>query len=174
MQIVRVALDVPLHRFFDYLAPAGEVLTAADIGVRVRVPFGRQAKIGVVVGLPESSDFAPEQLKSVEAVLRDLPALPADWFRLCEFCAGYYQAPLGEVMISTLPAGLRRVDPPKARGARRAAKSTATQTPPELTHEQQAALERIAGDGETGGGFRAYLLHGVTGSGKTEVYLRLV
>ncbi len=65
MQIVRVALDVPLHRFFDYLAPAGEVLTAADIGVRVRVPFGRQAKIGVVVGLPESSDFAPEQLKSV-------------------------------------------------------------------------------------------------------------
>ena len=174
MQIVRVALDVPLHRFFDYLAPAGEVLTAADIGVRVRVPFGRQAKIGVVVELPESSDFAPEQLKSVEAVLRDLPALPADWFRLCEFCAGYYQAPLGEVMISTLPAGLRRVDPPKARGARRAAKSTATQTPPELTHEQQAALERIAGDGETGGGFRAYLLHGVTGSGKTEVYLRLV
>ena len=175
MQIVRVALDVPLHRFFDYLAPAGEVLTAADIGVRVRVPFGRQAKIGVVVELPESSDFAPEQLKSVEAVLRDLPALPADWFRLCEFCAGYYQAPLGEVMISTLPAGLRRVDPAKARAVRRAAKMPAKQTPPELTGEQLAALERIAGEDKEGnGGFRAYLLHGVTGSGKTEVYLRLV
>ncbi len=78
MQIVRVALDVPLHRFFDYLAPAGDVLTAADIGLRVRVPFGRQANIGVVVDLPEHSDFAPEQLKSVEAVLRDLPPLPAE------------------------------------------------------------------------------------------------
>ncbi len=174
MQIVRVALDVPLHRFFDYLAPAGDVLTAADIGLRVRVPFGRQAKIGVVVDLPEHSDFAPEQLKSVEAVLRDLPALPADWFRLCEFCAAYYQAPLGEVMISTLPAGLRRIDPPKARAARRVAKTPAKQTPPELTHEQLTALERIASDDEQNGGFRAYLLHGVTGSGKTEVYLRLV
>ena len=174
MQIVRVALDVPLHRFFDYLAPAGDVLTAADIGLRVRVPFGRQAKIGVVVDLPEHSDFAPEQLKSVEAVLRDLPPLPADWFRLCEFCAAYYQAPLGEVMISTLPAGLRRIDPPKARAARRVAKTPAKQTPPELTHEQLTALERIASDDEQNGGFRAYLLHGVTGSGKTEVYLRLV
>ena len=174
MQIVRVALDVPLHRFFDYLAPAGDVLTAADIGLRVRVPFGRQAKIGVVVDLPEHSDFAPEQLKSVEAVLRDLPPLPADWFRLCEFCAAYYQAPLGEVMISTLPAGLRRIDPPKARAARRVAKTPAKQAPPELTHEQLTALERIASDDAQNGGFRAYLLHGVTGSGKTEVYLRLV
>ena len=59
MQIVRVALDVPLHRFFDYLAPAGEVLTVADIGVRVRVPFGRQAKIGVVVELPKAATSRP-------------------------------------------------------------------------------------------------------------------
>ena len=174
MQIVRVALDVPLHRFFDYLAPADDILSAGDIGLRVRVPFGRQAKIGVVVELPAGSDFALEQLKSVEAVLRDLPPLPADWFSLCEFCAGYYQAPLGEVMISTLPAGLRRTNPPKARAVRRVAKAPAKQTPPELTHEQLTALERIASDDEQNGGFRAYLLHGVTGSGKTEVYLRLV
>lgn len=130
----------------------------------MRVPFGRQAKIGVVVDLPEHSDFAPEQLKSVEAVLRDLPPLPADWFR-CEFCAAYYQAPLGEVMISTLPAGLRRIDPPKARTASRC-EDAGKQTPPELTHEQLTALERIASDDEQNGGFRAYLLHGVTGGGK--------
>lgn len=175
MQIVRVALDVPLHRFFDYLAPEGEALTAADIGLRVRVPFGRQSKIGVLVELPESSDFSPAQLKSVETVLRDLPPLPTDWFRLCEFCAAYYQAPLGEVMISTLPAGLRRLDPPKARAPRRATKALPAQACPTLTAEQQAALDRIAADaGEDGDSFRAYLLHGVTGSGKTEVYLRLV
>lgn len=175
MQIVRVALDVPLHRFFDYLAPEGEALTVADIGLRVRVPFGRQSKIGVLVALPESSDFLPAQLKSVETILRDLPPLPPDWFRLCEFCAAYYQAPLGEVMISTLPAGLRRLDPPKARATRRATKGLPAQACPTLTAEQQAALDRIAADaGESGDSFRAYLLHGVTGSGKTEVYLRLV
>ena len=171
MQIVRVALDLPLHRFFDYLVPEGEKMLLADVGLRVRVPFGRQSKIGIVVELPQSSDFPAAQLKTVEAVLRDLPALPADWFRLSEFCAAYYQAPLGEVMLSTLPAALRRTEPPKARTARRSAKPATPQTPPELTAEQQAALAAIA-DG--GAGFRAHLLHGVTGSGKTEVYLRLV
>ena len=121
MQIARVALDVPLHRFFDYRVPDGEMLTAADIGLRVRVPCGRQAKIGIVVELPETSDFPLAQLKVIEAVLRDLPALPADWFRLAEFCSAYYQVPLGEVMLSTLPAGLRRINPPKARQSRRSA-----------------------------------------------------
>ena len=170
MQIVRVALDVPLHRLFDYLVPEGETLTGADVGRRVRVPFGRQAKIGLIVDLPKESDFSPAQLKPLDAVLRDLPPLPSDWFRLCEFCAGYYQVPLGEVMLSTLPAGLRRVDPPKARAVRRANKATVAAAAPELTGEQQAALAAI-GCNE---GYKAFLLHGVTGSGKTEVYLRLI
>ena len=171
MQIARVALDVPLHRFFDYRAPPGDVLTAADIGLRVRVPFGRRSCIGIIVDLPQESDFPAAQIRSIDAVLRDLPALPADWFRLSEFCAAYYQVPLGEVMLSTLPAGLRRVDPPKARISRRVPKLPPPHDPPQLTLEQQAALKKMADDGE---GFRAYLLHGVTGSGKTEVYLRLV
>ena len=48
MPIVRVALDVPLHRLFDYqLADA----CPADVGRRVRVPFGRGEKIGVVVAV---------------------------------------------------------------------------------------------------------------------------
>jgi primosomal protein N' (replication factor Y) len=171
MQIARVALDVPLHRFFDYLVPDGEQLAAADVGRRVRVPFGRQSKIGIVVELPQASDFAPDQLKAIEAVLRDLPALPADWFALAQFCSAYYQAPLGEVMLSTLPAGLRRINPPKARQSRRPAKTLPPHLPPELTAEQQSALAAIADGGD---GFKAYLLHGVTGSGKTEVYLRLI
>jgi primosomal protein N' (replication factor Y) len=171
MQIVRVALDVPLSRFFDYRVPETEILNSSDLGLRVRVPFGRKAKIGIVVGLSDASDYPLAQLKFIEAVLRDLPPLPSDWFRLCEFCATYYQAPLGEVMLSTLPAGLRRTDPPKAQKARSAAKLPPPHEPPELTGEQQAALEAIADDGS---GFKAYLLHGVTGSGKTEVYLRLV
>jgi primosomal protein N' (replication factor Y) len=171
MQIARIALDVPLHRFFDYLVPEGEVLGTADVGLRVRVPFGRNSRIGIIVELPEVSDFPVAQIKSIETVLRDLPPLPADWFRLSEFCASYYQIPFGQIMLSTLPAGLRRIDPPKARTSRRAAKPLPPQVPPELTTEQHAALSSIDADRR---GFRAYLLHGVTGSGKTEVYLRLM
>ncbi|MFZ2853090.1 MAG: primosomal protein N' [Rhodocyclaceae bacterium] len=171
MQIARVALDLPLRRFFDYLAAEPDGLSAADIGCRVRVPFGRRSRIGVIVDVLAESDHPAAQLKSVEAILRDLPALPDDWFRLTEFCAAYYQVPLGEVMLSTLPAGLRRIDPPKARLKPPRSSFPAAQLAPELTAEQQAALASIRAAGP---GFHAYLLHGVTGSGKTEVYLRLV
>ena len=171
-QLVRVALDVPLYRVFDYRVPAGETLTADDIGRRVRVPFGSRPRIGIVIDLPATSDHPLEQLREIEGVCRELPGLPADWFALCQFCADYYQAPLGEVMLSTLPASLRRVDPPKARGGR-APKWPPPSPAPELTAEQRAVLAEIDAF-DSGSGFQAYLLHGVTGSGKTEVYLRLV
>ena len=167
MTIVRVALDVPLHRCFDYLAPDA---SADDIGCRVRVPFGRRSVIGIIVELPDDSAYAPAQLKPVEAILPE-PRLPADWFRLTEFCAAYYQAPLGEVMLSTLPAGLRRVDPPKAREPKPAKELPLPTLAPELTAEQQAALATVR---EHADGFSPFLLFGVTGSGKTEVYLSLI
>jgi primosomal protein N' (replication factor Y) (superfamily II helicase) len=167
LTIVRVALDVPLHRCFDYLAPDA---SADDIGCRVRVPFGRRSVIGIIVELPDDSAYAPAQLKPVEAILPE-PRLPADWFRLTEFCAAYYQAPLGEVMLSTLPAGLRRVDPPKAREPKPAKEVPLPTLAPELTAEQQAALATVR---EHADGFSPFLLFGVTGSGKTEVYLSLI
>lgn len=169
-QIARVALDLPLRRLFDYRVPDGERLSASDIGYRVLVPFGRQRKVGLLVELSSGSDLPPEQLKALDSVLRELPPLPADWFRLTEFCADYYHAPLGQVMLSTLPAGLRAVAPVKRRPPRRGPPAAA-QRSPELTAEQQASLAAI---GAAGAGFHAYLLHGITGSGKTEIYLRLI
>ncbi|WP_300455678.1 primosomal protein N' [Accumulibacter sp.] len=170
-QIARVALDVPLRRFFDYRVPEGGVLSTDDIGCRVRVPFGRHRKIGIIVDLAADSVIPLAQLKTFEVVLRDLPPLPADWLRLTEFCADYYHAPLGQVMLSAVPAGLRSLTPPLERRHRPSAAHPVVQPAPDLTAEQSAALAAIAACGD---GFHAFLLHGVTGSGKTEVYLRLV
>lgn len=169
--IARVALDLPLRRLFDYLAPQGETLSLADRGYRVRVPFGRQQKIGIVVDLVSKTDIPVDQLRCIDNVLRDGPPLPPDWFSLTAFCADYYHAPLGQVMLSTLPAGLRALAPPNARRYRKVSNGAMPQTPPPLTPEQHAAVTEIA---ERGTAYNAYLLHGVTGSGKTEVYLRLV
>jgi primosomal protein N' (replication factor Y) len=169
--VARVALGVPLRKLFDYRAPAGEALTLEDVGRRVRVTLGKRPCIGVIVALADTSNVSDGQLRPIESLLRDTPPLPQDWFRLTEFCAAYYQVPLGEVMLSTLPAALRRVDPPRARAPRRTPQPAAAQEAPELTGEQEQALRRITADGP---GFHAYLLYGVTGSGKTEIYLRLV
>ncbi|MCL2636213.1 MAG: primosomal protein N' [Betaproteobacteria bacterium] len=167
MPVFRVALDLPLHRLFDYIAP--ETAGRDDIGLRVRVPFGRGERVGVIVDVAASGEWPPEQLKAAGEVLRDLLPLPADFFALCSFASTYYQAPLGEVVLQALPAGLKRYAPPNRRPVRPSLPGEPP-VPPDLTAEQATALSAVALDA----GFAAYLLHGVTGSGKTEVYLRLV
>ncbi|MDP3511273.1 MAG: primosomal protein N' [Sulfuritalea sp.] len=170
MNIVRVALDLPLPRLFDYLAPDSD---ESDIGRRVTVPFGKASRTGVIVALAAASEHPDGKLKSVTAILRDMPALPAEWLALCEFCARYYQTPLGEVTSFALPPMLRRGKLPRIRkpaaDAAVAPAATVDALPP-LLPAQRAAVESIAGID----GFHALLLHGVTGSGKTEVYLRAI
>jgi primosomal protein N' (replication factor Y) len=102
-------------------------------------------------------------------ILRDVPPLPADFLRLCHFASGYYQAAFGEVVMQALPVGLKRLDPPNRRNARPGPLTAAIERPV-LTDEQTVAVEAI----DPTAGFSAHLLHGVTGSGKTEVYLRLI
>ena len=163
--VIRVALDLPLPRLFDYSVDAAE---DEDVGRCVRVPFGSGEKTGVIVAVATHSEHAP--LKAAGAILRELPPLPADWLALTEFCSRYYQHPLGEVMAMALPPQLRRGKLPRRRKPV-AAGAFAEPVRPELLPEQAAALAQL---GEGLGRYAAFLLLGVTGSGKTEVYLRLI
>ncbi len=122
MNIVRIALDLPLPRLFDYLAGDSD---ESDIGRRAIVPFGKGSKTGVIIGLAAASEQPAEKLKPVTAILRDMPALPPDWLALCEFCARYYQSPLGEVTSFALPPMLRRGKLPRLAKAKDAAVSPA-------------------------------------------------
>ena len=169
MNIVRVALDLPLPRLFDYLAPDSD---ESDIGRRVNVPFGTASRIGVIIQWAAASGHPVDKLKAVTEILRDMPALPREWLELCEFCARYYQAPLGEVTSFALPPMLRRGKLPRQRTEDRRLKTEQAASPllPALLVAQQAAVDSIT----AGSGFRTLLLHGVTGSGKTEVYLRAI
>jgi len=168
MNIARVALDLPLHRLFDYLIDG---LGPAEPGLRIRVPFGRSEKIGIIVSLPGHSDLAPEQLKPALEILADTPPLPPDFFQLCEFASSYYQAALGEVLLQALPPGLKKASPAKRRNTKaKAAGKGVEPGPPRLTAEQERVLAAV----NHSSGYAPFLLHGVTGSGKTEVYLRLI
>ena len=160
---IRVAVDVPLAKLFEY--------TAADarIGDRVAVRFGAQQKIGVVIEERVVPELAPERLKPISAIRDDAPRLPADWIALMRFLSGYYQRPLGETVISALPPRLRSTKPlPKKVLKAQAHTPGARFVPPHaLTADQERVVASVAA------GFNTYLLHGITGSGKTEVYLHL-
>jgi len=167
---VRVALDVPLARLFDYALPPG---LEARVGDRITVPFGERERLGVVIEAGAFSEIAPERLKNAIALRDDAPALPADWLELMRFISGYYQRPLGETVIAALPPRLRSTKPlPKkslaAPSASGSARFVANHVP---TPAQASAIATLA---VALGGFRAFLLHGITGSGKTEVYLNLI
>ena len=165
--ILRVALDLPLPRLFDYTCVDALV---DDVGYRVSVPFGRGEKVGVIVAVLDESDQPVDKLKAALAILRDMPRLPADWLAVTEFCARYYQHPLGEVMTLALPPMLRKGKLPRALKDKKKDTDVTVQRPV-LHAEQQsacAAIDNAAGE------FKAFLLHGITGSGKTEVYLHAI
>lgn len=171
---VSVVLDLPLGGPFDYRATA-----PVSIGDRVIVPFGRRKMIGVVVDLPAQPSYDPTLIKDVEQVLQDVAPLTQSWIRFARFAADYYQRPLGEVVLPALPSPLRSLAAYQGKRAaggpvarldkrRKVFQHAATpSTAPILNVGQQAAIDAI----DASQGFKAFLLFGVTGSGKTEVYL---
>jgi primosomal protein N' (replication factor Y) len=56
--VVRVALDLPLRRLFDYRCPDDPRLSVADVGCRVRVPIGQRQRIGIIVAVGVASELA--------------------------------------------------------------------------------------------------------------------
>ncbi len=220
LDIVSVALPVPLSQLFDYQVPTDGSLLAP--GMRVEVPFGARRLIGLVIEWPRQGAEEVRLYKPIQKVLDAAPVAPADWLEALRWAASYYQHPLGEVIAAALPVVLRegravglvqrhliqltdtgrtalhtlparshrlrralqaveegtRLDAASRRRALAEGWVSETLTPPpqpviaqgpELTAAQSSALAALR---ETPG-FVVSLLEGVTGSGKTELYLRL-
>ncbi len=173
---VPVVVDAPQHAglssTLDYLAE--QPLTP---GMLVQVPLGRRRVPGIVWAQRLGQGVADSQLRPVEEVLHGLPPLAPAWMQLVAFSAGYYQRSVGEVALSVLPPELRKLD--DARLLKRLGRLARTPPPsdastatalPALTPEQAAALQQLTR--EPAGPLQPTLLQGVTGSGKTELYLR--
>lgn len=253
--VIEVAIPLPLDRTFHYAVPE-QLRSSVMQGVRVFVPFGRRKLTGYVLG-PASAPAG--ELKEVIAVLDEEPLLTPRELAFCRWIASYYLQPLGEVIKTSLPAGIniesrgktasggageepdhqlkggrgirrerfyRATDPAStATGLRGTAAGIllflleqgeasrgrigelfpnpsaplrrltelglasveerevyrdpfrdepAVPTPPRMLNQAQAeAFARIA-EALSGGDFAPFLLHGVTGSGKTEVYLHAI
>lgn len=102
---VRVVLDVPLFRYFDYRS-----CEPLSFGQRVAVKFrGRLSCALVWDCFSDASrlDVDVAKILPIEKVLSGMPTLPASWRELVEFCADYYCFPLGAVAFAALPTAFR-------------------------------------------------------------------
>ena len=239
--ILRVALPVPLIQPFDYRPPVdGRV---PPIGGRLRVPFGGAERIGVLIETVPLSSQSPDRLKAVGECIDDEPVFDERMLALLRWASRYYHHPIGETLMTALPARLRegrRIVRPRIRVWRlndrgRCADRRALSRAPrqaslyDLLREAPDGLCRAALDGAMGqwrsavrglmargwvetveveegdrtlgtptvapvsvprlnaeqasaveglmdglGRFEVSLLYGITGSGKTEVYFRLI
>jgi primosomal protein N' (replication factor Y) (superfamily II helicase) len=160
---------------FDYAVPDA-LAGVIEVGHRVLVPFGKRTVSGFVYALDQGSTIL--ELKPIEALLDAEPVLPAVLVELAGFVTAHYLVPLDEVIRAIVPprvrAVVRRVVKRRrqSRILRQAAEVKGSGTVA-LEPAQEAARERIAvalNRQES----EVFLLHGVTGSGKTEVYLALL
>jgi len=104
--VLKVAINVPLSRLFDYLPPAAGY--SPQPGARVLVPFGRRRQVGLVVDLADDSDLPRGKIRRVSDTLDRTPLLGAADLWLIRFAADYYHHPIGEVAAAALPALLRQ------------------------------------------------------------------
>ena len=171
--ILQIALDTPLDSVFDYRWPC-EPDTEPQVGQLALVNFGRREAVGVIVAIKQDTDVPADKLKDALAVRSQLPPLSDKWLALARFAAGYYHRPLGEVAMPGLPKNLRlsttvALDRALKKLARLPDAHDATPADvPVLNPGQRQAADAIGG----AEGFTPQLLYGVTGSGKTEVYLQ--
>lgn len=165
MTILRVCIPNTKHEYFDYL-PLPNIKPI--IGARVWVPFGKKKRVGIIIGTgaPENHRF---KLKAIDSIIDQTPLLPEQLLALCRWMARYYHAPLSDVLTLAIPKKYRE-------GLATTPLNTpsipieSTTAPLQLNPEQASAFQIILA---ALGHYQAFVLDGVTGSGKTEVYLQL-
>lgn len=174
--ILRIAMPLPFRQLYDYLPPSGQDLTNLKPGLRVKVPLQRREIIGVLVKTSTTSLLPLAKIKPAIAVLDDNPLIDKDVWQLCHWAADYYHHPLGEVLQSALPALLRQGKAAelklKKNNPLTHVLSSNETTPPLALNEQQSSA--VAAINQAANSFQIFLLDGVTGSGKTEVYLQAI
>ncbi|MCX8600328.1 MULTISPECIES: primosomal protein N' [unclassified Gilliamella] len=103
MLIAHIALPVPLYQLYDY-----RLTQPAEVGMRVKVPFGKRDAIGVIVSIDQQTDVPIECLKDISEIIDNEPLFtPAVW-QLLNWAVSYYHFPIGEVIFHAMPVLVRQ------------------------------------------------------------------
>jgi primosomal protein N' (replication factor Y) len=166
-----IAIALPVNRVFHYHIPPS---LGRDVvpGKRVWVQFRNSNTVGYVVGLSDTADV--KDVKPVQAIIDTDPIVDAKMLELCRWIADTYLCPLGQAIDAAVPSVLKKGKVSVAsRSVPVPEQPPLPSLPLSLTAEQRTALENVLRKIEAEE-FRAFLLHGITASGKTEVYLQAI
>ena len=160
-----IAVGLPLRQCFTY--------KSKDIikkGERVVVPFGNKSIIGIVVK-KVSKPKSLKGLKEITEITDDHIAFDKSEFKTILWASDYYHHPIGEVFFSFLPTLLRKKNDKTVKATGEIAKYELNEKDKnfKLTKEQSTNLDKLNKINR----FDPSLIYGVTGSGKTEIYLQL-
>lgn len=158
IQYAEVAFDLPiLEDSFTYEVPPG-----TQVGVRVEAKLRGRKEEGIILSLHHNEPNY--EVLSVERVVDKTPIVNEEQIQLAYWLKEQYLASLGECIHKMIPAGRRHSKVDLKNGVEET-------SPLELNEEQKLAYENIKRDF---GKDAVHLLFGITGSGKTEVYLHLI
>ena len=163
-----IAVSLPLRQCFTY---SSELKITK--GTRVSVPFGKRKIVGVVIKNIQKPDFLKKAgaIKKIIAVLDEYPLFDKPIFDSILWSSDYYHHPIGEVFNTFVPTELRKINNKKIEALREFSEYSVNEDDKkfDLTKDQEKAVKALS----KSKGFSPTLLYGVTGSGKTEVYLRV-
>lgn len=160
-----------VDKTFEYKIP-DELSDVVQTGSVVNVPFGRWNKVqkGYVIEVKDIPEYDPEKLKEIIEIDEKSIEVEASLIRLAAW--------MKETYSCTMITALRTVMPVKEKVSARKPGVDIMESVPEfapieeLNDQQRAVVDKFCDDYSSGRRDR-YLLHGITGSGKTEVYIQL-
>lgn len=170
MHILRLAIPTPLYHYFDYIVPDDIDISQLKPGIRVRVPWRKSEAIGILLSTSLSSEVDIKKLKNIIEILDKTPLFPESLLSLIKFSSDYYHYPIGEVFAAAMPVRLRQGKSAEYKLPKNA-DGILPEMAPVLSQAQEEAVQKIL---EIPNCFQAFLLFGVTGSGKTEIYLQVI
>ena len=169
MRFADVIVPLPLQDSYTYSIPS-ELESSLKRGCRVLVPFGRsKSYVGIVRAIHTKVPQGYE-VKPIKECLDTQPIVTETQFRFWEWIAQYYVCPLGDVMNAALPARLKEETIRRTRAANHSSLRM-YRDEALLSTPQQQAYDAICQSFLTK---EVTLLHGVTSSGKTEIYIHLI
>lgn len=160
---VKLAVDAPLAEMLTY-----KVNPAWPKGSSVIAPLGKRKVSAVIL---DESDFSDKyQIKEVLALDENRPVLSPKYLQWLTWISEYYVHPIGQVISLCFPPLANRNSKKISKKPPVVQQFDERTKAPELTNDQATCLRNI----QSKTGFQSHLLFGVTGSGKTEVYLQLL